>query len=480
MKKIVASIFLFIAVLFAVPAMAQDVESFVSALRWITSVPDGMPAACWFCPLYKEIFIIMNDMATISANALASFFSLFLWLGAAFFVVFYFGKLFVSLKELSMGDMLRGLAVPVGKIMIAAMLVTNFNSGTGAALSGSQSRVHTVYYFLINPALMTSLALGKTFMGEPAAKLKEVAEKGVQLSPSRSRAAWQEIYNLVVNRGNCTSSVITDLPSLQNSAFYSNDTYRAVQCLMGTASLNLAHGLAMGIAIFDWACDSVLKRFKALWIGLLIAGCYFFLLVFVGMKLIDPLVRLTIVSALMPLWIALWALPATAGYAKKAWETLINVMGTFIFFSVVMAIIVPVMSKAMGNDENRFWAQLITETINSNSWASFGWKQTLWCLGYTLVCFQMLNSVESLVQTFAAGGADMGIAKALEGLTMKITALGANLVRGGTNLTKATATGVVTGTRYGVSRFRAWRESRSSSGSGSGGSGGGGGGGGGP
>ena len=68
--------------------------------------------------------------------------------------------------------------------------------------------------------------------------------------------------------------------------------------------------------------------------------------------------------------------------------------------------------------------------------------------------------MDSLVQTFAAGGADVGVAKALEGLTMKITNLGANLTRGATGLGKSAIAGTWTGIKYGSTRFSAWREAR--------------------
>ena len=434
---------------FASSAQAQmTAQRFGQIMEWVVQPESGsgMPAACWFCPLYREIFQIMNTMVTETSTSLTGYFQILLWLGGLFLIVFYFGKLFISLKEIAMGDMLRGLAVPVGKLMLASLLLAN---------------IHTIYFYIVDPALTMSLGLGSELMGptQSLQRLQAVASVGVSQGRADDRASWQRVQSIV--NGAVTCDGLSDIFA-QNSAFFSNRTYRGVQCLMSRAGASLSSGMALGLTILQWALDDWTDRFKAIWIGLLVAGCYFFLLVMIGMKLIDPLVRLTVVSALMPLWVVLWAFPATAGYTKKAWEALINVMGTFIFFSVIMCVIEVVMAQALGgeNRTNTVFAHIILNTSSENMFRNFGWREALWCFGYTMVCFQMLNSMDSLVQTFAAGGADMGVAKALEGLTMKITNLGANLARGATGLGKSAVAGTWTGIKYGSTRFSAWREAR--------------------
>ena len=492
MKKFVTILFLFMAVLVSVQAFAaadSSAQSFAKTLQWVTASPgSGMPVACWFCPLYKEIFLVLNDMAFTTANTLQTFFQILLWIGGVGFVVFYVGKHMVSLQEIRLGDFWRGLTIPLGKIMIAAILLAN---------------IQTIYYFVINPAMVTSLNLGKILMRDSTMVelIKATARVGQEAAQKRTttgsqaeknaakqdQRAWNTIEQTMDNTTLCgeiaplysdaeldsgsTSDVISFLSgTYQNkrthfvdSHLFENQTYVAVQCFMGNASATFVQGLAMGLAIFDWACDSWINRFRELWIGLLVAACYLFLMIFLGMKLIDPLMRLTIVSALMPLWIVFWAIPATASYTKKAWETLINVLAVFVMLSIVMAIIAPIMSNALGTTEdiNRILARMVQNTLSASVFTYFGWKQALWCVGYTLISLQMLNSVEQLAQMFASGSGDMGLTKALEGLTIKITSLGATLAKSTTTLVKGGAGLAWMGGKYGFEKMRkSGRESR--------------------
>jgi hypothetical protein len=446
----------------------SSAQSFAKTLQWVTASPGtGLPVACWFCPLYKEIFLVLNDLASTTAVTLQYFFKILLWIGGVGFVIFYVGKHMVSLKEIPLGDFWRGLAIPLGKIMIASILLFN---------------VQTIYYFIINPAMITSLNLGTILMRDSTmvefirAGVAPEGQRAAQQRASRGSAeerreaqrdleAWRSIEQTLSNTTLCDdiAPLYDENTSRRTSTpLFENRTYEAVQCFMGNASATFAQGIAMGLAIFDWACDSWINRFRELWIGLLVAVCYLCLMIFLGMKLIDPLMRLTIVATLLPLWIVFWALPATAGYTKKAWETLINVLAVFIMLSIVMAVVAPVMSRALGSEAEvtNILSRMLQGTLSGNTFKYFGWKQALWCAGYTLVCIQMLNSVEQLAQMFASGSGDIGLTKALEGLTMKLTSLGATLAKNGTGLVKSGVGMAWTGAKYGGSRFSEWRQAR--------------------
>ncbi|MBP5343872.1 MAG: type IV secretion system protein [Alphaproteobacteria bacterium] len=459
MKKIIVYVCLIALASIVFPVFAEGKEinqSLAKTLQWVAASPGpGLPAACWFCPLYKQIFIILNRVAVDTANELQQLFQIMLWIGGFAFVVFYVGKQIVSLKEIPLGDFWRGLAIPLGKIIIASVLLVN---------------VHAIYYFIINPALTTSINLGTVLVRrENSIRLiNGLASVGVEMETERegtekdsaektsareNTKAWQQVRLATQNLEFCEG--ITDLPELatgnsNKTQFFENSTYKSVQCMMGRANATFATGFAVGLSISEWAWPSWISRFRAMWLGLLVAGSYFFLMVFLGMKIIDPLMRLTIVCALMPLWIVLWAIPATAGYTKKAWETLINVMAIFVMLSIVVAIIGPLMSNALGPEEEvrKLFAKMLRGTVSNATFEYFDWKQALWCLGYTLISFQMINSVEQLAQMFASGGGDMGLSKALEGLTLKITALGSNLLKSGTGVAKSVGHGMLVGGKY--------------------------------
>ena len=493
MKKFISVLFLLAAVLVSGQAFADSessAQSFAEILQWVSASPgSGLPVGCWFCPLYREMFLVLNDMTSTTANTLQIFFQILLWIGGVGFVIFYVGKHMVSLQEIRLGDFWRGLAIPLGKIMIASLLLAN---------------IQTIYYFIINPAMVTSLNLGTILMrdstmvelvsatarvGQEASQIREAnARREVdKKNAKKDFEAWRTIELTMNNTTLCdniaplyTDAQLAAGVTSDNENFFSgtynnrrtyfvdsqlfeNQTYQAVQCFMGNASATFVQGVAMGLAIFDWACDSWINRFRELWIGLLVAACYTFLMIFLGMKLIDPLMRLTVVSALMPLWVVFWAIPATAGYTKKAWETLINVLAVFVMLSIVVAIISPVMSNALGTtqDINRILARMVRNTLSPSVFKYFGWKQALWCVGYTLISLQMLNSVEQLAQMFASGSGDMGITKALEGLTIKLTSLGATMARNATGLVKGGVRMGWSAGKYGFEKMRqSGRESR--------------------
>ena len=77
-------------------------------------------------------------------------------------------------------------------------------------------------------------------------------------------------------------------------------------------------------------------------------------------KLVDALIRLIFVSALMPLWVALWVLPVTNGYASKAFQMFLYALVTFIALSVIMTMILIIMDSSFDSleDASGFWRAL--------------------------------------------------------------------------------------------------------------------------
>ena len=440
MKKLFALILLLVIGFWAIPGLADSTDSFAKTLRWVTApVQDGLPSGCWFCPIYKQIFILMNDISYNIAYNYGNYFIALLSVGLFGCIVFIIGKAFLSFKDISMSDLLRSLAIPVGKAIIAYLLIQNIN---------------TIYYWVINPAIQLSTDMG-TLLTQHTDSYAFSMVKGVaKVGYTRNigdRAAFQEIQRTLDKKTTCESSITPLVMDPPQKMLFDNKTYTSIQCFMGSIGMSLSTGLAVGLAIMDWSFDSWLNRFKEIWIGLLVAAGYFMVMLMVGMKLIDPLIQLAVVSALMPAWIVLWVFPATAGYTKEAFKCLINVMGTIIILSIVVVIIIYIMGDALGGKSfDSVLSRMVVGAMSTRTFESFGWKQALWAFGYCMICFKLVGSIDGLVKTFAAGGQDMGAAKAIENLTIKLTHMTGALAQ---NATKLGATTVGGSLKYGKNKL---------------------------
>ena len=142
-------------------------------------------------------------------------------------------------------------------------------------------------------------------------------------------------------------------------------------------------------------------------------------------KLVDALIRLIFVSALMPLWVALWVLPVTNGYASKAFQMFLYALVTFIALSVIMTMILIIMDSSFDSleDASGFWRALKDDkTLDAMEKIDFGKKLIFMYVALMLLCFSLLGKVEAFVSHFVSGqnlGIGEGLGKAAIGFAVQ-------------------------------------------------------------
>lgn len=400
---------------------------------------------CWFCPAFGIAFDALNRLATNVATKLGGIFLIFLGLGMLFFLLFKIGKYLIKLHEVNLMQFLEELFRPLGRMMIAAVLLT-------IPLG--------IYSYLITPMTQLGFVLADEIYAEAGvgemsivriARDKAQVDLTVQCKSSgksKMTFEWNKAFDPSVRQ-----SLLCNLQQVSNSM------------LLGLASshLMIRAGISAKCVKIPLIMDVCFPSPTVILTGIVFFFMFLGLLLYYPMKLLDALCRLAFVAALMPLWVVFWAFPATVGYAKKAWDMFLSSLVYFIALGIVMAMILLIVDQFSFPD--RYW-----ELGFAGKWTDAadelpkGYIMPLLAGVIALLSLKLLAMAGTLANTFV-GSTDLGVNNAASGRMVQGIKVAQNAGSAMVNTVKTGATmGVARLARVGA-KARAFKKSEFSGGS---------------
>ncbi|MGN0919968.1 MAG: hypothetical protein ACI4OR_04360 [Alphaproteobacteria bacterium] len=376
-----------------------DNGSFVKVMESFTSINEG----CWFCDIFTTLFNAINTITASLSDTLIADGKLLLGLGLSFYILFKVLKAVVSFGATSPKEFFTELFMPVLKCLVAMAVLYNLGS---------------FYAQVVNPLTALSIGFSTEILSTDSAR-----ELTVQVN-SRSGTTTR------INACDALSSVST---TSQNNGF-GPEVNNAIQCFLKTVSSNLILYMALGATFItdSFKLGLIFPKWSMLGVGLCLFIMTFGLFLSFPFKLVDSMFRLMFVSALMPLWVVLWVLPATRGYSKKALDMFLNVLVTFIVLSVILQMSLTILGAALdglGDNSTRFW-QLLTMGKTEEALKMIDWSTGTFftMLAMTFLANALVKQTDSFVNNFVGGSTGGGMGSALEGAAMAGVALMGNKV----------------------------------------------------
>ena len=363
-------------------------------------------AACWYCPAFELIFDVINVLATGVANKLSGLFLILLGVGTLFFLLFRIGKMLAGLQEVDLMQFLADIFKYLGRVMVASVLLT-------FSLS--------IFYHLISPVLQGTLTLGNIIYTQGATADMKI----VQLT----REASNGQVDLTVK---CSESAErADEQAGSDDKAFSPGVKEALLCNMRQVASSLVSGMASGVFTFFYgqtAGPLYLISPLVMLQGLILFLIFFLIFISYPFKLLDALFQLAFVSALAPLWIVLWAFPATAGYAKKAWEIFFGACLTFFMVNILAGLVLTILDMYAFPDS--FWTDLIDGDMEGvlNQFPLGGLEfLTLTAMG--ILCLKILGTGKNLSSAFGGVSLDLGINQSAPQVSVSAVSTGTNATR---------------------------------------------------
>ena len=363
----------------------------------------GNTNGCWICPLYNKLFNIGNILASKLYPTLRDMCIYFLGLWFSFFILFKMIKYYLELGVIDPRKFFPEILKPFVSMIIAIIVILN---------------VQQFYTDFIDPLAEISIGFSEIIIDSGSGDDSEyVIER-------RKMTTETETLNAGCVPGNTVSTEIGLGEGVNNS----------IQCFLQKVSVAILKQVAIGstfmygawhpgekyrfLGLFTYA---YLPTFYLLFVGILVWVTSLMLFLSFSFKLVDGMIRLAFVTALLPLWVACWVLPASKKYAAKAFEMFLHVLVNFLFLSVITVMVLYMLDASLMDVDNKanFISLLkkneIKEAGELLSKNSFLFKFVM-CI---IISFTLLGKVDSFVSHFI-GGFNLGIGEKLGKATVGI------------------------------------------------------------
>lgn len=300
---------------------------------------------CWFCPLFKAGFRVINNIATKLYKQLQDKFLMLLALGGVLWVCWMVFQFEITLHGANVGEFWTNLVKALGKMMFAAWFLWQPAS--------------FVFGIIVDPVVLIATSISQEVMS--ASSMNPMTMFTVEYNcPSCSDDRLDEarvhpevylcnytsadndmFYDYVYDEdGNKVRDENNEL--MRERKALSPEIYNSFMCYLKTVSITLIVGMVAGQVMATWglgARDGILPfTFTAMLVGSIVTLAYFLYFLFVPLKFIDLLVRLGFVFILLPFFIVCWVFPVTKQYAKKGWDMLISCLFTLLCLTVFIVI----------------------------------------------------------------------------------------------------------------------------------------------
>ena len=372
--------------------------------------------SCWFCGVFGDVFDIMNDIASQTCYYLKPVFLTLLGLGMLFWLLFRVGKVVLDISGQADTKLVPDVLKQVMKVMVAALMIIFYLDVFDWAISpllqlsigmGNQLTAHELQgYNLFGSRTGTAADPKKRSANVIEQNLCPDLQAAMEAEDRRTAASGDK----AIYRGQGTG----------HEQVYTEAVKQSFLCYVQVGSATMMSGMAVGAtAVEAWSDMNVVSKLRhvsVLWIGIILYFSFFTLFVMFPLKLFDPLMNLTFVTAMFPLWVVLWAFPFGKKYVEQATNMFFSVLVNLLTISIMAVVCVNIMNSALGTQAERtvlFQRLNDADSVVNIFESEFGLvgKGTLMTAALGYFACKLFGKTESIAEKFM-GGIDFGMNKA--------------------------------------------------------------------
>lgn len=289
---------------------------------------------CWFCSPFRTFMSTANDVATSICDKLQPVFLAILGLFFLFWLVIRVGRMVVDISPAPDTQLVPDVFKQTLRVIVASLLLVWWNEA---------------FEYIVNPSLEMAIGVSNQIsLNDMAGKKYDADRLAYDQFSYESDTSLCPDYDAVKDKE-------TDEDSKKE--VFAEKTREAFVCYVQIVNASMTAGMAIGAtAISGWASAGPIDKFEhldLLFIGVMIFLAFFLFMLDFPVKLFDPLLTLTFVAALFPLWVVLWAFQGVKKYYEKARDLFIGVIVHLIVISLVTLMAIQVMNSALGDEETR-------------------------------------------------------------------------------------------------------------------------------
>ena len=343
--------------------------------------------SCIFCPLFLTIFNAAQTMTTNSFGVLGPEIAKVIFIGLALYIAFLVLKYVSSMTKQDTPRFMNELLTQCFKVVVACVLLYTPDF---------------VYSKIIGPVLDAGTELGGALLFEEGSGYTQWCsiEQNITDQTNEFIKGGEDGTETPLKEGLIPAYIYTKIECF----------IRAVQAEI---SLSQSIGSSLMCISRNAAADTVasvpIPDFTMMFQGLIIWLMAIIMTIAFAFYLIDATVKLGIVGALMPFFIASWPFKATSRYASTGWNMLLNTFFVYALMGLVISINIQLILQ--GVSAGTASADNLQDLINGNNIDALrealdiGFSGFLILIGSCLFAFKLTGQANSIAGEFANAGA---------------------------------------------------------------------------
>ena len=306
--------------------------------------------SCIFCPLFLTIFNAAQTMTTNSFDILGSEVAKVILIGFAIFIAFTVLKYVSSLSKQDTPALMNDLLKQGFKIIVACVLLLNPDF---------------IYGKLIGPVLNAGTELGGAFLYNGGSGFVEWC--------SVEKNITEQTEKMISGEYNGPTGEYEGEQKALNEGVIPAYIYTKIECFVRSVQAEISLSQSIGSTLMcvsrHEASDSKLlfipiPDFSMLLQGFILWGMAIIMTIAFAFYLVDATVKLAVVGALMPIFIACWPFRQTVQYTQIGWQMLLNTFFVYTLMGLVITVnielIIQGLTAGTGSIDN------IKSVINGN------------------------------------------------------------------------------------------------------------------
>ena len=344
--------------------------------------------SCFFCPLFLTIFNAAQTMATNAFAKLASPIATVLMVGFAIYIAFLVLQHVSSMSAQTSAKFLNSLLAQAMKVGFAFLLLMNPDF---------------VYNKFLGPVLDAGTELGGALLFEEGSGFMEwcSVEENIQ----------SKITEMV------SGNVEGDSSARLKEGLIPSYLYVKISCFIRSVQAEISTMQSIGSTLMCVARNSAaednwggLPDVSMMFQGFVIWVMSLLMSLAFAFYLIDATVRLGIIGALMPFFIACWPFKPTRGYTQKGWQLFLNTFFIYAMMGLVISVNLQLITQGLSTGSGGL--DEIEDAINGDNvlvlkdLLDIGFSGFLVLIACCLFAFQLTGKASGIADQFAGGAGE--------------------------------------------------------------------------
>ena len=343
--------------------------------------------SCFFCPLFLTIFNAAQVMSTNAFSKLATPIATVLMVGFAIYIAFLVLQHVSSMSAQTSAKFLNSLFAQAFKVLFAYLLLTNPNF---------------VYDKFIGPVLDAGTELGGALLFEEGSGYMEwcSVEENIESKTQEFIMGVDGDSSAQLKEGLIPSYLYVKISCFIRSVQAEISTMQSIGSTLMCVSRNAAvESKWAGIPDFSMMIQGFI-----IWVMSLIMSLAF------AFYLIDATVRIGILGALMPFFIASWPFKPTRIYTQKGWQLFLNTFFVYAMMGLVVSVNLQLIVQGLSTGTGGL--NEIESAINGNNvyklkdLLDIGFSGFLVLIACCLFAFKLTGQSNAIAEQFAGGAGE--------------------------------------------------------------------------